>query len=125
MQYRHRKNGAKSGSDLAFFQTSIPTAGFGPEAKVLFHDGSKDYFVLIVVLAFTAACSSSDEESRITSGLDATFDTLVTASNAFIMTHLGFTDVAVYTASLQEWAADPTNPLETAPDPDTAGEKAR
>jgi thiosulfate/3-mercaptopyruvate sulfurtransferase len=33
------------------------------------------------------------------------------SSNAFIMTRLGFTDVAVYTASLQEWAADPANPL--------------
>ena len=27
------------------------------------------------------------------------------------MTRLGFTNVAVYTASLQEWAADPTYPM--------------
>ena len=33
------------------------------------------------------------------------------SSNAFIMTRLGFTNVAVYAASLQEWAADPANPL--------------
>jgi thiosulfate/3-mercaptopyruvate sulfurtransferase len=33
------------------------------------------------------------------------------SASAFIMTRLGFTDVAVYTASLQEWAADPDNPL--------------
>jgi thiosulfate/3-mercaptopyruvate sulfurtransferase len=33
------------------------------------------------------------------------------SSNAFIMTRLGFTDVAVYAASLQEWAADPANPM--------------
>ena len=33
------------------------------------------------------------------------------SSNAFIMTRLGFTDVAVYMASLQEWAADFDNPL--------------
>ena len=33
------------------------------------------------------------------------------SSNAFIMTRLGFTDVAVYISSLQEWAADPANPL--------------
>jgi thiosulfate/3-mercaptopyruvate sulfurtransferase len=33
------------------------------------------------------------------------------SSNAFIMTRLGFTDVAVYIASLQEWAADFDNPL--------------
>ena len=37
--------------------------------------------------------------------------------NAFAMTRLGFTDVAVYTASLQEWAADPTNPMEVAATP--------
>lgn len=33
------------------------------------------------------------------------------SSNAFIMTRLGYTDVAVYAASLQEWAANPQNPL--------------
>ena len=41
---------------------------------------------------------------------------IAASSNAFIMTRLGFTDVAVYTASLQEWAADPANPLETSPE---------
>jgi len=38
---------------------------------------------------------------------------IAASANAFIMTRLGFTDVAVYTASLQEWAADPSNPLVT------------
>jgi len=33
------------------------------------------------------------------------------SSDAFIMIRLGFTDVAVYTASLQEWAADKSNPM--------------
>jgi len=37
---------------------------------------------------------------------------IAASSAAFIMTRLGFTDVAVYTASLQEWAADPANPME-------------
>ena len=36
---------------------------------------------------------------------------IAASSNAFIMTRLGFTDVAVYTASLQEWVADPANPM--------------
>ena len=36
---------------------------------------------------------------------------IAASSNAFIMTRLGFTDVAVYTASLQEWTADPANPM--------------
>lgn len=37
---------------------------------------------------------------------------IMASSSAFVMTRLGFTDVAVYTASLQEWAADPANPME-------------
>jgi thiosulfate/3-mercaptopyruvate sulfurtransferase len=37
---------------------------------------------------------------------------IAASSNAFVMTRLGFSDVAVYTASLQEWNADPANPLE-------------
>jgi len=36
---------------------------------------------------------------------------IMASANAFVMTRLGFTDVAVYTASLQEWAADPANPM--------------
>ena len=35
------------------------------------------------------------------------------SADAFVMTRLGFTDVAVYMGSLQEWAADPANPLVT------------
>ncbi len=31
--------------------------------------------------------------------------------NAFVMTRLGFSDVAVYIASLEEWVTDPANPL--------------
>ncbi|MCB2229826.1 sulfurtransferase [bacterium] len=33
------------------------------------------------------------------------------SSTAFVLTRLGFKDVAVYMGSLQEWAADPGNPL--------------
>jgi thiosulfate/3-mercaptopyruvate sulfurtransferase len=39
---------------------------------------------------------------------------IAASSNAFVMTRLGFTNVAVYTASLQEWAADPDLPMEAA-----------
>lgn len=38
---------------------------------------------------------------------------ILASANAFVMTRLGFEDVGVYTASLQEWAADPENPMET------------
>jgi thiosulfate/3-mercaptopyruvate sulfurtransferase len=37
---------------------------------------------------------------------------IAASSSAFLMTRLGFTDVAVYAASLQEWTADPENPME-------------
>jgi len=40
---------------------------------------------------------------------------IAASSSAFVMTRLGYSDVAVYTASLQEWAADPALPMETAP----------
>ncbi len=30
---------------------------------------------------------------------------------AFVMIRLGFTDIAVYCHSLQEWTADPDNPM--------------
>jgi len=36
---------------------------------------------------------------------------IAASSNAFIMTRVGFTNVAVYTDSLQVWAADPANPM--------------
>ncbi len=40
---------------------------------------------------------------------------ILASSSAFIMHRLGFRDVAVYTASLQEWAADPANPMTVDP----------
>jgi thiosulfate/3-mercaptopyruvate sulfurtransferase len=38
---------------------------------------------------------------------------IAASATALAMTRAGFTDVAVYTASLQEWAADPANPMTT------------
>jgi thiosulfate/3-mercaptopyruvate sulfurtransferase len=36
---------------------------------------------------------------------------IAASAHAFVLVRLGFTDVAVYAASLQEWAADPDLPL--------------
>lgn len=36
---------------------------------------------------------------------------IMASTNDFIMTRLGYNNVAVYTASLQEWAADPAKPM--------------
>jgi len=41
---------------------------------------------------------------------------IAASATAFIMTRLGYSDVAVYTASLQEWAADESKPLVTGSD---------
>lgn len=41
---------------------------------------------------------------------------IAASATAFAMTRAGYDDVAVYTASLQEWAADPSNPMETGSD---------
>ena len=38
---------------------------------------------------------------------------IMASANAFVMTRLGFDNVAVYTASLQEWATDPEKPMVT------------
>lgn len=42
---------------------------------------------------------------------------IAASADAFVMTRLGFKDVAVYTASLQEWSADPGNPMVTGAEP--------
>jgi len=38
---------------------------------------------------------------------------IVASTDAFVLTRLGFNNVAVYMASLEEWTADPSNPMET------------
>jgi thiosulfate/3-mercaptopyruvate sulfurtransferase len=42
---------------------------------------------------------------------------IAASANAFALTRLGHPDVAVYIGSLQEWAADPSNPMEVAAPP--------
>jgi thiosulfate/3-mercaptopyruvate sulfurtransferase len=55
-----------------------------------------------------AAMFAGDQKARFITYCGAG---IAASSNAFIMTRLGFEDVAVYMGSLQEWAADPANPL--------------
>lgn len=38
---------------------------------------------------------------------------IVASTDAFVLTRLGFNNVAVYMASLEEWTADPNNPMQT------------
>lgn len=37
---------------------------------------------------------------------------IAAAADAFVLTRLGFADVAIYAASLEEWTANPDNPME-------------
>jgi len=37
---------------------------------------------------------------------------IVASTDAFVLTRLGFNNVAVYMASLEEWTTDPSNPME-------------
>jgi thiosulfate/3-mercaptopyruvate sulfurtransferase len=37
---------------------------------------------------------------------------IAASTDAFVLTRLGFTDVAIYAASLEEWTANPDNPME-------------
>ena len=55
-----------------------------------------------------AAICDGDRKARVITYCGAG---VAASSNAFVMVRLGFTDVAVYMASLQEWTADTTNPL--------------
>ena len=55
-----------------------------------------------------AAMCDGDLEARVITYCGAG---VAASSNAFVMHRLGYTDVAVYMASLQEWTADSTNPL--------------
>lgn len=55
-----------------------------------------------------AAMHDGDRKARVITYCGAG---VAASSNAFILFRLGFTNVAVYMASLQEWAADPDNPL--------------
>jgi len=41
---------------------------------------------------------------------------IVASTDAFVLTRLGYDNVAVYIASLEEWTSDPANPMELARD---------
>jgi thiosulfate/3-mercaptopyruvate sulfurtransferase len=36
---------------------------------------------------------------------------IVASTDAFVLTRLGYNNVAVYMASLEEWTTDPSNPM--------------
>ena len=81
----------------------IPTATNTPSSSLL--DESGRYRASDELAAMLA---SDPEDRTITycgGGISA-------SSNAFILSRLGFTDVAVYMGSLQEWTSDTDNPME-------------
>jgi thiosulfate/3-mercaptopyruvate sulfurtransferase len=111
---------AAIGNDAVHIIDALPEAAFRGEMNMYERPGH------IPGASNTPAFSLLDESGRylphdeLAAMLDSERDTraitycgggISASSVAFIMTRLGFTDVAVYTASLQEWAADPANPL--------------
>ncbi len=73
----------------------------------------------------TTALFDESGKFRSREDLDALFETdrdartitycgggIAASADAFVMHRLGFTDVAIYGASLQEWAANPANPMD-------------
>jgi thiosulfate/3-mercaptopyruvate sulfurtransferase len=60
-----------------------------------------------------AELAALHERDRSTRAITYCGGGIAASANAFIMTRLGFTNVAVYAASLSEWAADPANPMVT------------
>ena len=57
-----------------------------------------------------AAMYNGDHKTRVITYCGAG---VAASAVAFVLTRLGYTNVAVYMASLQEWAADPDKPLVT------------
>jgi thiosulfate/3-mercaptopyruvate sulfurtransferase len=112
---------AAIGDDTVVLIDAMPEAHFRGEMTMYARPGHIPTAKNVSVMALL------DESGRYRpqEELDALFDDDVDArlitycgggiaasSTAFVMTRLGYSDVAVYTASLQEWAADPANPME-------------
>lgn len=72
-------------------------------AMSLFDDGGR-----FLAAPELAAKFDGDREGRVITYCGGG---IAASAAAFALHRLGFTDVAVYAASLQEWAADPENPL--------------
>ena len=89
----------------------IPGASNVPSSSALGEDGrfrSEDEL---------AALFDGDKEGR---AITYCGGGIAASSNAFVMHRLGYKDIAVYTASLQEWASDPDLPLEVSPSAEEA-----
>lgn len=91
----------------------IPTASNAP-ANLLFSESGR--------FKSEAELTALFEGDRDTRTITYCGGGIAASADAFIMTRLGFKDVAVYTASLQEWAADDNYPMVTGPDPSPATE---
>lgn len=89
-------------------ETNYARPGHIPGASNLFAGNLVDELGRYRSIDELAALNSGDQNVRTITYCGGG---IMASSNAFVMTRLGFTDVAVYTASLQEWAADPSNPM--------------
>ena len=60
---------------------------------MLFHNRSREFFILIAALALMTACASTESQPDLTTDLDATMDTLVTTQ--WLSQHLDDPDLVV------------------------------
>ncbi len=108
-------NGAQHRGDVAPYgraghisgSVNVPAMG----AAGLVHPETQTYYPIEEIRRRFEAAGARQNERMITycgGGIAA-------SSAAFAATMAGFTDIALYDASLSEWAADPSLPMETAP----------
>jgi len=92
------------------FCTAMGALGVGDNSRVVLYDINYTAWAARVwwMLGYDelAAIVGGDRNAR---PINYCGGGIMASANAFIMTRLGFINVAVYTASLQEWAVDPSN----------------
>ncbi|MBT8078907.1 MAG: sulfurtransferase [Gammaproteobacteria bacterium] len=117
---------AAIGDDSATLIDALPESSFRGERQMYARPGHIKGAINIPVFSMRTEdgrYKSAEELKEIFSGVDDGRNItycgggIAASSTAFVMTRLGYSDVAVYTASLQEWAADPANPMEVSPAP--------
>jgi thiosulfate/3-mercaptopyruvate sulfurtransferase len=114
---------AAIGDDSVSIIDALPEAQYSGEMSMYARPGHITSATNVPVMSLineTGQYLPADElEKRFTGDRDSRTITycgggIAASANAFVMTRLGYKDVAVYTASLQEWAADESLPMEVA-----------
>ena len=90
--------------------TIYPRAGHIPSAVNINGLGLLDKKGHLLAQDKLSAMHAFDDSARIITYCGGG---IVASTDAFVLTRLGFNNVAVYMGSLEEWTSDPENPMET------------